>query len=205
MSDRISTITAILIIIFIAMALFSGVFGYWKYMSLKSAVVDPQVQQNQVQNNSEATTWNTYRNDEYGFEFQYPLSSTIVPAYPNNKVALLDLGVSKNTNGADFYPVWIYVADKSDEGMINKIDPLFQFGTKGTISMNNAQWTTSYAESIPTNGQGMAGSDYVVSLQKGDHNFLLRCINCNEKIFGEVGSGDKLLFDQIFSSFKFTK
>lgn len=53
MSDRISTITAILIIIFIAMVLFSGVFGYWKYMDLKTRVVSPEVRNNIIANNRE--------------------------------------------------------------------------------------------------------------------------------------------------------
>ncbi|MEK7080650.1 MAG: hypothetical protein AAB925_02380 [Patescibacteria group bacterium] len=195
MQKKVSTLVGTIIIVAVAVILFGGVFAY-QYFTTKS-------QQNSLQQNSEffalrqktdqtqnLTTetagWKTYRNEKYGFEFNYPKEwhlweansfLGLVIIYPNDKSEQVLNKTISTTDEISFQPVDNLDGIKTQQISIGKLQWLYRI-------MPNDN---------PLDGGTEKGVEYLTAM------------NNNKYMDVATGLSNEEILLKILSTFKFTK
>jgi hypothetical protein len=172
----ISTLVGITIIVVIAAILFGGVFVY-QYFATKSQTSATNVQNSNVQ----TAGWKTYTNTQYGFEFQYPVNTTI-HVLDNGGIALDPVGSGN---------------------MVIEAPKVFRETPNGRIKTFNefiGNYGQGYTKTVLT--VGGIESVGVSSSQIGDIVYVPLAAN---QILEIGGNFKDSTFNKIISTFKFTK
>ncbi|MDO8571913.1 MAG: PsbP-related protein [bacterium] len=177
--------------------------GMEKQIEKKEAITDKK---------DETANWKTYKNNEYGFQFDYPL---------NAKIESKKLTTVKDVNfglAINIYPDFIANADRESRasleiliGNLPKQDVCYPDSSQGAvqevingINFMAVPWKTSIGKRVDQTG--------VWSLQRRLSVVKNQCYQIIAVIEGEVGknlsaqdlSQRQSIFDQIISTFKFT-
>lgn len=124
--------------------------------------------------------WQTYRNEEYGFEFKYPKNYSLSDLSTNKSVSFDTEGPGTGLN--------IEIKKESSSDKINELKQTEQ--SLGVKIFNEKNWTMFYHE-----GKGMiTGLWYTAIAQLDNENIIIVILN---------RSGTEELFNQILSTFKF--
>lgn len=180
-------------IIFLIVILLSAL-GYLNY--IKRSTTD--IQQNQSMHKSEVTPynttdWKTYKNTMYGFEFQYPSTSTIEPDSNNEYIRLQNYNATDDQQGLNpgEYYLEIFISDRKLGNTSSE--------SCETLIINPVE--INLGNTTGTKGLGQSGGD------AGGKRFAL-CTKQNEVQFylqGTQNDEQGALVHTIFDSFKFTK
>lgn len=162
-------------------------------------VFEGEIEINDCENELDISNWKTYRNEEYGFEMQYPkdwiTKNENQRFYFNSASSEDDLGISGfsiRIRSKDYLSLngrYIYVAKDIEEKEI------IVEGIKG-VDIITKEWLNSYR---------------TIYIQKDDKTFVLATINpsINYEEVADLINKDKEIkenlkkFDQILSTFKF--
>jgi hypothetical protein len=191
-------------------------FGGYKILYKASPVLENQnvpvdsspsdyktVDHTNVSKTSFDSDWQIFRNQASGFEFKYPknFSAKTVRAASD-----FDFMFVLQDDKETFTPIWFYFADNKEKPPVLKTSEPSQYVEikKGVLSVKGIQWDTVEEINIPVQGVGTTASSFRASTQKGKSTYLFECLNCNTEIFGKDGENNRLMFDQILSTFKFT-
>ncbi|MBI3888464.1 hypothetical protein HY311_01580 [Candidatus Nomurabacteria bacterium] len=149
--------------------------GYFAFTRMLEKSSEPAVQQVPVTTAYETANWKTYTSNKYGFEFQYPANFS----YSENKTGgvVNTLAVTDSTN-----------TEKGFSLIIN--NPGFSFGE----GCYDTQTTTKIINGISMNREDDCGEISYSFSQNNKQDYIA----INNKL-------DVKLFDQILSTFKFTK
>jgi len=146
--------------------------------------------------------WKTYTNIKYGFEVKYP--SSFSAKEDVSKVGYISVAINDGVED----PFVIYVGDTKAGGINDILNPKssdYNEIKNGKITVNDISWNTIEENDIPVEGVGAVASNLYAYVAKGGTIYVFRCINCNADMFGIDGVSKKAIFDQIISTFKFTK
>jgi hypothetical protein len=176
------TLAGIAIIVVAAVVLFGGVFA-WQYFTKP-----------QINLNTQTANWETYTNNEYGFEFNYPGSKIEDLLATDDPSVLLRFGFSN------------YLFDITKKDSVQQVDydavhAPYQTTTKvkeGNIFISGLNWDTLEVDYSPK-VNGTIDSDARVSFNKDEIRYGFSCYNCN------TDKNKNAIFNQIISTFKFTK
>jgi len=208
----VSAINGIAIILAVVLIAFGGVFAY-QYFT-KSQIPNFNNQQNLKSQNLNAETagsalseiegWKTYKNDEYGFEFQYPDS---FKEYINPREFDDDESVSKLSK--------YFLYNKNSEKLEFKVNFNYQFDPNNLVS---GRYSVKYEKSeISINGIRSykvksatcymgCGSGIMVFIPYKTGAIIFTTARADpDESLTNITSQEEMLFNQIISTFKFTK
>ena len=92
-----------LVLIFIGLGI-AGYFKYQAYQSYKAGIVAVEKSQQLHPRDDSFTGWQTYRNEEYGFEIEYPKDWEVNTNYPNRVAGefIISFSDKKRANALDW-------------------------------------------------------------------------------------------------------
>jgi hypothetical protein len=201
MNRKIPTTIAISIVLIVA--ILAGGFIYWRYFSFQEELANQPEIVIPEKPIDETANWQTYTNDQYGFEIKYP--KKFFPEVPSNQdlnIGLLTL--SFNENG--YYPIWLYVGGNENKKILDMINSTSTVGLEvknNKKTINGLEWNIVEETEIPVEGIGTAGSALKFYTLNGNRTYIIECLDCNSQIFGDIAEEKRLTFDQMLSTFKF--
>jgi len=203
----ISSIWAIIIIIVIGVVAAGSILTYQRYWQ------PSQLEEQQ----DETADWETYRNEEYGFEFKYP--SEINDS--NVKISYSGPGESIDKS-VSFAAMFLYAADKDVAYIVSVSDNSFNLSLEEWIKKheacgfrkgNDLDINKVNLKNISLNGEGAVRiNDLGGCVTGGGFAGDVVYVSKNSKVYsigyyGEGGWGEasREILDKIISSFKFIK
>jgi len=152
--------------------------------------------------------WQTYLNNELGFEFKYPDDFQIEEYSPSETDSTLALISQEGVLPGAGFQVFVDVGEISHPeivGLINPVELQANIIRKNTVVINGREWQKTEEEIFPVEGIGMSG--YRVAFYTtptfGGLIYVLHCNNCDEGAFGEPGREEKEFLNQVLSTFRF--
>lgn len=143
--------------------------------------------------------WKTYTNEEYGFEFKYPL--TLTARDISKDIVRIDVSTGEsNTIGS----IAVLVASKNSSIVSESF-----LETEGSIVSNKTEkisdivWQKKEIVEFPKNGIGTYGDEIIYYLEKNNIIYSFTCFSCVPPPNGAGLSSDFL--PKLLSTFKFTK
>jgi hypothetical protein len=103
----------------------------------------------------------------------------------------------------NYFPYALYYGPTNSMPTKKLIDPQsvpWLSFEKGVKAVNGVNWGFVHETTIPQEGRGTYGETLNLYTSRGDFTYIFQCRNCFENSIG-----NKEIFDQIVSSFKFTK
>ncbi len=203
MRDRITSLTAILIIIFIAMLLFAGIFAYWQYENYKTQTATYNQAQNSITQNSntQIADWKTYKNEEYEFEVQYPANWNLWENEPDVKFnipAKSCVGLSYGSD--DIVSSSIMIAGNGNNGCdvvsCPALEQADQIVTKKDIKIDGVTYSADVTSCIHHRRVNISISNRLVS----SIQYWVDAIDLTQ----EKLDTSTIRIEQILSTFKFT-
>ncbi len=198
---QISSWLGFVIIGLVAILLFSGAFGL-QYFLTKNAKLENQDENANLQN--ETVGWQTYRNDEYGFEFKYPENIVVYKLFSNypKEIISLERENSKRNSACSLYDYYAVLEGDVDFSKNFSREKLLENKEYKKVAIDNMEIFKSYIE------EGWLTKSFLVFIFSEDgKGFYFGCnANIKSHIEDEALDADINLdiFSQIISTFKFT-
>jgi len=195
----------ILIVVILAIIVGGGILGYKRnvFKEIISLTKFPEIKKPEKIVKDETANWETYRNEEYGFEIKYPKDFSLQEIFPSESIQF---------NSLEHFQIGWHTVDFLEGKKISTQECLFgqelsdknMFSPKGVKEINgrNFYYYVNYPKYI-NNYCGMSGGCSYRDLYRTYyggycHEIILYTINGAEN--NETASK---IFNQILSTFRF--
>jgi len=178
----------ILIVVILAIIVGGGILSYQYWWLPKHEIKLPE-----ITIKDETTDWQTYRNEEYGFEFKYPKEFSFIDSGQravNNDLGYYELGYLNQKDGGNL-PIFI---------KLEQLNPNNIRGIYGKKDINDLNIVTVDGSKSYVYTEGDAGCEGdSINIPNGENTIILQFNNCE----GQINYIREDLENQIISTFKF--